>query len=95
MARQSNATFLTKLGWRVITEPNALWSRVIRNKYYKGLCDLDMFVTKANMSNVWRGITNNASNVWKGSKVVVSNGMTMLFWDHKWATDFPLSDLAT
>lgn len=51
-ARQTNAAFLTKLGWRVLTEPNALWSRVLRSKYCKGRCDLDMFERKANMSNV-------------------------------------------
>lgn len=32
-ARQANSAFLTKLGWRVLTEPNALWARVLRSKY--------------------------------------------------------------
>lgn len=56
-ARQANAAFLTKLRWRVITEPNALWSRVLRSKYCKGRCDVDMFNPKPGSSNVWGGIT--------------------------------------
>lgn len=43
-AKQANAAFLTKLGWRILSEPNALWSRVIRAKYCARRCDVDMFV---------------------------------------------------
>lgn len=59
-ARQANSAFLTKLGWRLLTEPNALWSRVLRSRYCKGRCDVDMFQPKNGMSNVWSGITENA-----------------------------------
>lgn len=93
-ARQTNAAFLTKLGWRVLTEPNALWSRVLRSKYCKGRCDLDMFERKANMSNVWRGITDNVNTLVLGARVAVNNGSSTLFWDHRWATNLKLRDLA-
>lgn len=62
-ARQTNVAFLTKLGWRVLTEPNTLWSRVLRNKYCKGRCDIDTFTPKNNMSNVWRGITEHVKTL--------------------------------
>lgn len=42
-SRQANSAFLTKLGWRVLSEPSSLWSRVLRHKYCKGRCDIDMF----------------------------------------------------
>lgn len=58
-ARQANTAFLTKLGWRVLAEPDSLWSRVLRFKYCKGRCDIDMFEPKAGMPNVWSGITKN------------------------------------
>ena len=66
--RQANSAFLTKLGWRVLTEPNALWSRVLRQKYCKGRCDIDMFLPTSNMSNVWKGITENVDWLKKGSR---------------------------
>lgn len=94
-ARQINATFLTKLGWQVLTEPNVLWSRVLRHKYCKGRCDVDMFNATTTMSNVWKGIVDNAKWIAKGSAVAVGNGRTTLFWDHCWVADNYLWDLAT
>ena len=93
-ARQANSAFLSKLGWRVLTEPNALWARVLRAKYCHGHCDVDMFVPKVGMSNVWRGITKNAKVLCEGLQVAVGNGRNTLFWDHRWATPEPLIDLA-
>lgn len=72
-AGQSNTAFLTKLGWRVLTEPNKLWSRVLRAKYCKGRCDIDMFEPKQNMSNVWQGITESAKLVCEGSRTAVGS----------------------
>lgn len=76
-------------------EPNTLWSRVLRSKYCQGRCDIDMFVPKKSMSNVWRVITDNARLLCEGMKMAVGNGSQTLFWDHKWVTDQPLNDLVT
>lgn len=94
-SRQANAAFMTKLGWRNLVEPNALWARVLRAKYCKGRCDIDMFSPKSRMSNVWRGITENAKFLCKGAQVAVNNWKTTFFWDHKWALKSTLSSLAT
>ena len=93
-SRQANAAFLTKLGWRVLSEPNSLWSRVLRHKYCKGRCDIDMFTPSRNISHVWRGITENAHWINKGSAVAVGNGCATLFWDHCWVSDNCLRDLS-
>lgn len=93
-SRNINSAFLTKLGWRVLTEPHSLWSTVLRAKYCKGRCDLDMFETKSNMSNVWKGITENAVHIYEGARVAVNNGISTLFWDHKCVGDHTLRSLA-
>lgn len=54
-----------------------------------------MFMPTTNMSNVWRGITDNAQWVKKGSVVAIGNGKKSLFWDHCWAPDTPLLSRAT
>lgn len=54
-----------------------------------------MFTAKENMSNVWRGITDNVQWIKKGSAVAIDNGKKTMFWDHCWATDSPLRSLAT
>ncbi|GKA76430.1 reverse transcriptase [Tanacetum coccineum] len=92
--RQANAALLTKLGWRLLAKPNSLWSQVLRSKYCKGRCDLDMFSSKKNSSNVWQGLVENAKIVRHETKFSVGNGRRTLFWDHCWATKTPLSSMA-
>lgn len=58
----------------MLTDPNALWSRVLRAKYCKGRCDIDMFEPKMGMSNTWRGVTDNARILCEGMRVAVGNG---------------------
>lgn len=65
-ARQENLAFLTKLGWRILAEPNSLWARVLLAKYCKGWYDVDMFEPNFGMSNVWNGITENARVLCEG-----------------------------
>lgn len=79
----------------MLTEPEALWSRVLRQKYCRGRCDVDMFVPKAGASNVWAGITDNARVLCEGMRSAVSTGNRTLFWDHSWAFCKPLSTVAT
>lgn len=55
---------------------------------------MDMFRPKANMSNVWKGITDNANTLWNGARVAVNNGSTTLFWDHKLTSNYTLRELA-
>ena len=49
--RQVNTAFLMTLGWRLLTEQESLWSRVLRFKYCKGRCHMDMFLERTNVSN--------------------------------------------
>lgn len=84
--RQTNTAFLTKLGWRLLMEPNSLWSRVLHAKYCDDRCDLDMFKEK-NVSNAWRGIMSSVDIVRKGMNMAVGNGQKTFFWHHKWASD--------
>ena len=68
--RQANGAFLTKIGWRLFSEPNLLWSRTLSHKYCNGRCDLDMFLDKLGASNVWRRIIANVGNIKKGALVI-------------------------
>lgn len=53
-----------------------------------------MFQPKLGMSNVWKGITDNARFLCEGMRVAVGDGNRTLFWSHKWVTNTPLSNLA-
>lgn len=94
-ASHANKAFMAKLGWRLLTEPNALWSRVLRTKYCKGRCDSDMFQPKTGASNVWNGIAENSNILCEGIRSAIGNGIKTLFWDHKWMSNTPLIDCVT
>ncbi|KAJ8447832.1 hypothetical protein Cgig2_015195 [Carnegiea gigantea] len=78
------------LGWRLLTERNSLWSRVLQAKYCQGRCDVSMVSPAKEASNAWRGITENFKNVQRGAQFEVGNGGTTLFWQHSWALHQPL-----
>ena len=92
--RQVNSAFLAKLGWRLLAEPQSLWSKVLRAKYCDNRCDLDMFKSRQNASNAWRGIISSVDIVRKGINMAVDNGAKTFFWHHQWATNKPLIELA-
>lgn len=69
--------------WGILTEPNSLWASVLRYKYCKGRCNVDMFEPKQGMSNVWSRITTNARVLCEGMRVAIGNGAKTLFWDHR------------
>lgn len=92
---QANYVFLSKLGWKLQPEPEDLWSRILRNKYCEGRCDINMFQARSGMSNAWRGIVENIDIMKKGVSMTVGNGHDTLFWKHPWATNVPLIQRVT
>ncbi|KAJ8430823.1 hypothetical protein Cgig2_034150 [Carnegiea gigantea] len=72
--RETNAAFLTKLGLRLMVEKDKLWSQVLRAKYCNGRCDVDMFQSKTDASNAWRGILENMQFLKKGMRTKIGNG---------------------
>ncbi|KAJ8425838.1 hypothetical protein Cgig2_021305 [Carnegiea gigantea] len=83
------------IGSGMTKEKDNLWSRVACAKYCNGRCDIDMFSSKSEASNVWQGISKNAKLIRKGARAEVGNRRRTLFWSHSWAYDEPLSKLAT
>ncbi|KAJ8441761.1 hypothetical protein Cgig2_009007 [Carnegiea gigantea] len=50
--RQAYSAFLAKLSWRLTRKPESLWSHLLRSKYCNNRCNLDIFITKSNVSVV-------------------------------------------
>ena len=77
--RQLNSAFLMKLSWRFVTEPNALWARVIRAKYCKNQ-DWGLIAARRNScSNAWRGMMETLEWTKRGVGVVVGDGRQTKF----------------
>lgn len=92
--RQSNAATLAKLGWRMLQEPESLWSRVLRGKYCHSRADIDVFQSVPRSSNTWKGIIHGSRILSKGLRMAIGNGCSTLFWFHSWLLEAPLVDSA-
>ena len=79
-----NLAFMANLGWRLLTEQNELWAKVLSIKYIHGKVPLDKFLKKRRSSNAWQGITTTCPLINKGLKTKVYNGKETLFWRDKW-----------
>lgn len=57
-AGRMNQAMLTKLAWRLINGPTALWSRLMRSKYGGERELLNVFQQKGGASHIWRGMVD-------------------------------------
>ena len=73
-----------KLGWRLKTEPSALWVRILKEKYCRGR-DLDSMAGRVlSCSNAWRGIMETRELTNQGIGVDIGYGRQTEFWNQKW-----------
>jgi hypothetical protein len=54
--RKMNLAYMMRVNWRLCTQPQQLWSAVIRIKYNGGNLTLMSFNTTKYGSNFWRGL---------------------------------------
>ena len=78
-----NMALLAKQGWRLLTEPNSLFSRIFKAKYFPW-CSFFKAKLGSNPSYIWRSILAArkllaASIQWK-----IGNGMSVNIWDDDW-----------
>lgn len=79
-----NKALIMKLGWGLIQDSEALWVRVLRNKYK---CEGGIIpsVAKGNQcSELWRGICTTWKEVLKGVRWSVGDGKITKFWTDVW-----------
>jgi len=82
--RQLNSASLMKLGWRLHSEPTALWVRLLKEKYARG-DDLFHRIGRHHVrTNAWRGIMETMESTAKGLGVALGDGRNTNFWEHRW-----------
>lgn len=64
--QQGNVAFMAKMGWRVLTDPESLWARVVMGKYCDGRLDRDMFTAKKGASKLWGGMVKAEARLLEG-----------------------------
>ncbi|CAL1354280.1 unnamed protein product [Linum trigynum] len=94
-ATRTNEAFMLKLAWRLLTEPESLWARVVRAKYLQETVNGLQPRTSGRISNLWRGVLRiwhllPAATMWN-----IQSGRQTRFWTDRWLLDGPtLAELA-
>ncbi|QHN95506.1 Putative ribonuclease H protein [Arachis hypogaea] len=75
---------MTKVGWELIENKNALWARVLRSKYRSGNDIIPKVERKQSSSNLWKGICvrwdiAESNHIW-----CIGNGSKIDSWKHNW-----------
>lgn len=55
-AIEMNKVLLASLGWRLLNEKEALWSRTLVSKYGRGRSGFSIFEHKNGSIHIWRGM---------------------------------------
>ncbi|XP_074271199.1 putative mitochondrial protein AtMg00310 [Silene latifolia] len=81
--RLFNLALLGKKAWRLITNPDSLWSRLMKARY----CPEGEFMTASighNPSYTWRSIFEARSVLEQGLRRRIGDGNEMKVWGHAW-----------
>ncbi|KAG6627185.1 hypothetical protein CIPAW_15G109000 [Carya illinoinensis] len=78
-----NRALLAKQGWRIISSPNSLAARVLKEKYFK--CSTFLDVKKgSNSSFLWQSFISARSLLKEGLVWRVGDGQSIDLWNDKW-----------
>src|ERR1044072_8388673 len=79
-----NKSLVMKLGWGLVANPNALWARVIRDKYGCGSRKLPSIQTRGAESHVWRAIQKSWPDLQCNLSWRIGDGTVAKFWTDRW-----------
>lgn len=68
MAKITNMAMLAKLGWRVLTQTEVVWCKLLRLKYGTHEEDCMQLRVRHRASHIWKGITWSSSLFRSGLK---------------------------
>ncbi|XP_074271735.1 uncharacterized protein LOC141595669 [Silene latifolia] len=78
-----NLALIGKQVWRLVTEPDSLWARIMSAKYYPG-GDVMSACLGSNPSYTWRGIVEARNALGNGWRRRIGNGLTTRVWLDSW-----------
>lgn len=87
-----NQAFIAKLGWKILSDPNNLWVKIIRNKYLTDSTFFD-YNSKSKDSFIWRKILSQRELLRKGIRWKIGDGRDILFWLDNWTCHCSLIEL--
>lgn len=89
-AEGMNKALLAKLGWRLLTQGEDLWAKMIRKKYGVSLDGPVTFKSRQRASLTWRGLQWVEELRRKDLRWRLGDGRRIHFWSDVWINDQPL-----
>ena len=83
-ARAKNIALLAKLNWRLNHEKDALWTKIVLNKYCSRARRVSKDPDKLPCSSVWNAIKAGFPVFEKGVCWIAGTNSKLLFWRSKW-----------
>ena len=74
-----NQAFQSKLGWKIVTNQNSIWVRIMRNKYLRHQ-EFFSVQSKQGDSMVWKNILKCRNPIRQGIIWTVGDGTEISFW---------------
>ncbi|XP_061365237.1 uncharacterized protein LOC133308608 [Gastrolobium bilobum] len=82
--KEVNRAFIMKIGYGILSNPDALWARVLKSKY-KVQSDLVPNISATrNSSSLWKAIVSSWPVILQHSRILLGNGNSTHFWDDPW-----------
>ncbi|XP_026416443.1 uncharacterized protein LOC113311863 [Papaver somniferum] len=88
-----NQALLTKMAWRINSQPDLLCAKVIRAKYFRGEEFLHIQNDRKRASWIWRGIEDGLKNLQKNVCMEIKNGKTTRIWKDHWIINLPANPI--
>lgn len=93
-AEEMNKAIMEKLIWRLFTEAEKPWVRLLKAKYKADNLQDIQTTTNQNPSFIWRGICWSRGLVEQGLGRIVNNGSSTFFWTDRWVGMYSLQQVA-
>lgn len=90
-----NKAYLLKNTWRLFTDKNSLWCKVIKGKYFPSTNMLNASPPKPYHSIIWKNLFKFIKILPESTFWVLGNGKRINFWTDKWVGNFKIEDYTT
>ncbi|CAN1153418.1 Putative ribonuclease H protein At1g65750 [Linum perenne] len=84
LASHLKRAYMTKLAFLFFTNADALWVRILQNKYFKDGRDGLSQRKLSSKSAIWRGISREWITMTKGARSLIHDGVDTAFWIGRW-----------
>lgn len=83
-----NIPLLAKQYWRPIHDPNSLWARVLKERYFPNVSFLE--VKKGGKTSwAWESLLEGKDLILQGARWQVLGGQEVRFWAYNWVPGIP------